>query len=576
VDERLSEEAVENLVTQFSSALDFYRELVQNSIDAGSSSVVVWTEFEPGEGIDGVISLHVDDFGEGMNEEIIDDQLTQLFSSSKENDLTKIGKFGIGFVSVFALRPKGVLVHTGRDGEYWEVFFHEDRSFTKARLETPIEGTQITLFLTGDRTRYCELVEGSLAALRKWCSHSDTEISFEDRSPDGDSRGEIPINEPFAVVGECGVTVEHPDTELALAFNETPMYGFYNKGLALAVTHAGEDVLEGRAHRYRHIAFKIKSRYIEHTLSRETVMRDENYDKAMTLLDEAAERELRRELVKQLEALCALPEWELPHTARYARLMRFLAAEPDAAFVPLRGAKILRGIDGGAHPLQAVESAVERDGWVFVAPSSSRLTALLAAQGIVVFRGTSGDGREAEADAVGDVIARYLATQARLDVLGFVRARLGFDHRAEAMAKLAHPEHVMVGVSVENNPAPPERDLLLAVHELLEATSHGYRDLSLGVIEGSPPRLFVLGRELAPVMPLPPRGVYARGLLERPRVVVNRRHPHFRRLLALARTQPELATYCLAKAIMLEEDHALHDDSELIAHATRAIRPQLS
>ena len=69
MDERLSEEAVENLVTQFSSALDFYRELVQNSIDAGSSSITVWTEFTPGaEGIDGTIGLHVDDFGEGMNE----------------------------------------------------------------------------------------------------------------------------------------------------------------------------------------------------------------------------------------------------------------------------------------------------------------------------------------------------------------------------------------------------------------------------------------------------------------------------------------------------------------------------
>ena len=89
MDARLSEEAVENLVTQFSSALDFYRELVQNSMDAGSSTVSVWTEFQPGEGIDGTIAIHVDDFGEGMNEEIIDDQLTQLFSSTKEDDLTK-------------------------------------------------------------------------------------------------------------------------------------------------------------------------------------------------------------------------------------------------------------------------------------------------------------------------------------------------------------------------------------------------------------------------------------------------------------------------------------------------------
>ncbi|MEC9397917.1 MAG: ATP-binding protein, partial [Myxococcota bacterium] len=138
---------VENLVTQFSSALDCFRELVQNSIDAGSPQVDVWMEFEQGEGHQGVIAIHVDDFGEGMDENIIDEQLTKLFASTKENDLTKIGKFGIGFVSVFALKPKGVLVHTGRGGEYWEVFFHEDRSFSKTRLDLPVEGTQITLFL---------------------------------------------------------------------------------------------------------------------------------------------------------------------------------------------------------------------------------------------------------------------------------------------------------------------------------------------------------------------------------------------------------------------------------------------
>ena len=147
---------VENLVTQFSSALDCFRELVQNSIDAGSPQVDVWMEFEQGEGHQGVIAIHVDDFGEGMDEQIIDGQLTKLFASAKEDDLTKIGKFGIGFVSVFALKPKGVLVHTGRGGEYWEVFFHEDRSFSKTSLDMPVEGTQITLFLEGDYHRHRE------------------------------------------------------------------------------------------------------------------------------------------------------------------------------------------------------------------------------------------------------------------------------------------------------------------------------------------------------------------------------------------------------------------------------------
>ena len=153
--------AVENLVTQFSGALDFYRELVQNSIDAGSAAIEVWMEYEAGADDEGTIAIHVDDFGEGMNEEIIDGQLTRLFSSSKDGDLTKIGKFGIGFVSIFAPDPRAVLLHTGRGGEAWEVLFHPDRSFTKTKLETPVEGTQITLYIAGDRARYRELVGGS-------------------------------------------------------------------------------------------------------------------------------------------------------------------------------------------------------------------------------------------------------------------------------------------------------------------------------------------------------------------------------------------------------------------------------
>ena len=146
--ELIASEVVENLATQFSSALDCYRELVQNAIDAGSPQVDVWMEFIPSKGHTGTITVHVDDFGEGMDEHIIDSQLTRLFASSKEDDLTKIGKFGIGFVSVFALNPRGVLVRTGRGGEYWEVFFDQDRSFIKTRLHAPEPDAQPSFWLS--------------------------------------------------------------------------------------------------------------------------------------------------------------------------------------------------------------------------------------------------------------------------------------------------------------------------------------------------------------------------------------------------------------------------------------------
>ena len=296
----VTNQAVENLVTQFSSALDFYRELVQNSIDAGSAAIEIWLDFIPDEsgGAGGVIEIHVDDAGEGMNEEVIDEQLTTLFSSSKENDMTKIGKFGIGFVSVFALQPRGVLVQTGRDGQYWEVFFDQDRSFFKSPLDTPIEGTQITLFIEGDRARYTDLVRRSLETIDHWCRHSEAEINFEDRaSLDADY---VHVNKPFSVEGECPTTVEREGTLVVLAYSNTPVWGFYNKGLALAVVRGKTDLVSDKL---AHVAFRIKSRYLEHTLSRETVMRDENYDKAMAIIAEAAAGPLRAKLVAEIAAL---------------------------------------------------------------------------------------------------------------------------------------------------------------------------------------------------------------------------------------------------------------------------------
>lgn len=577
MDARLSNEAVENLVTQFSSALDFYRELVQNSIDAGSSTIDVWMELEPGEHDEGVISIHVDDFGEGMNEAIIDEQLTRLFSSSKEDDLTKIGKFGIGFVSVFALRPRGVLVHTGRDGEYWEIFFHEDRSFSKTRIETPVEGTQITLFLPGDVARYRELVAGSRATLRRWCAHSDTEVTFEDRSPpDGIRQGPRPINEPFAVTGDCMVEAEHPGTELCVAYSTTPVYGFYNKGLALAITTTGDDILGPRADRYRHVAFKIKSRYLEHTLSRETVMRDENYEKAMHLLDEALDGPLREALVDELGRMVRLPHWGILEADRYARLLGFLALEPSGRLPALEERPFLRTVHGTAASLRDAREAIGRDGRVFVAAASSRLTSTLRAQQIPVFLGSAaaehaGDG----IDPTARVLTRYLAEHARQSVIGFLRSKLAkADLHEEARQRIAHPEAVLVSVEPDADPPPCVRSLLARARRLLERVGAGYRELRSGTLQSRPdrPLLFVLGREIGPVMALPPEGAYERGFLERPHALVNREHPHFGQLLATAEHNPELAAYCLAKSLMLEEDRLLERDIELCRFATEHLR----
>ena len=141
-------DALETLVHQFSDPWSFLRELIQNAIDAGSPEIDVRVEHQPpqggGDGDDpGLMLVEVVDAGDGMDRQIIDTRLTRLFSSAKDGDYTKIGRFGIGFVSVFAIDPDLVCVDTGRTGEYWRVLFRKDRSFQRIALEHPTEGTTI-------------------------------------------------------------------------------------------------------------------------------------------------------------------------------------------------------------------------------------------------------------------------------------------------------------------------------------------------------------------------------------------------------------------------------------------------
>ena len=127
------EEVFKNLVDQFSDPFTCLRELVQNAMDAGTEQIDIRTSYlsDPGG-----VCLEIRDFGEGMNRDIIDGKLTRLFSSDKENDLTKIGKFGIGFVSVFSLKPELVTVDTGRDGEYWRIAFDGGTDFQLFQLHS--------------------------------------------------------------------------------------------------------------------------------------------------------------------------------------------------------------------------------------------------------------------------------------------------------------------------------------------------------------------------------------------------------------------------------------------------------
>ena len=260
------EEVFKNLVDQFSDPFTCLRELVQNAMDAGTEHVEVRTRYlsDPGG-----VCLEIRDFGEGMDRDIIDGKLTRLFSSDKENDLTKIGKFGIGFVSVFSLRPELVTVDTGRDGEYWRIAFDGGTDFQLFKLHAPLEGTSVKLFKLLPYEELEEFERRCQETVSRWCRHSHVQISFNDQS----------INRPLVVDSCCRVSVQEGlgSFNVGLTTDSPSRFGLYNTGLTLT---------EGEQEQFTGITFKILSNHLEHTLTRDAVIVDENYHKVMNRLNE--------------------------------------------------------------------------------------------------------------------------------------------------------------------------------------------------------------------------------------------------------------------------------------------------
>ena len=272
-------EALDSLVHQFSDPWSFLRELIQNAIDADSPEIDVCVEFEEPD----LMVVEVRDAGSGMDRQIIDTRLTRLFASSKEGDYTKIGRFGIGFVSVFAIDPEVVCLDTGRNGEYWRVLFRKDRSFERIVLDTPIEGTTIRLYKRASEDECRAAKVRAREVLGHWCKHARVDIRC-----DG-----VSISRPLHLDADCVITHEEEGTTLLLGYVEERegLRGYYHSGLTLHEEH--DD-------RLPYIAFKLDSRYLEHTLTRDNVIRDDNYAKAMGIVGRLAQTRLIEQLVETL------------------------------------------------------------------------------------------------------------------------------------------------------------------------------------------------------------------------------------------------------------------------------------
>ncbi|MHB2019154.1 MAG: sacsin N-terminal ATP-binding-like domain-containing protein [Candidatus Xenobia bacterium] len=508
---RVVEEILENLVSQFTDPLTFYRELIQNALDAGSGEVRVELEQRP----DGMVVIEVADSGEGMSRHIIQHELTRLFSSSKEGDLTKIGKFGIGFVSVFAIKPAMVMVDTGRDGEFWRVEFDGTPNFKVYRLDSPVEGTRVRVYKSIPASEYDDFVVRSKETISYWCRYSDTPVLFCG----------TPINQTLDVESPLKVRHDQPGTQVVagLTADLPPLVGMYNRGLTLK---------EVRDDLYPGVTFRIKSRYLEHTLTRDNVLLDENFSKAMLIVRQVVRQQLSCELFDQVGELLETPGPRLdeimgqavPFLSQWRRtLSRSLLARP--LFPTLHGPPLT---------LPDVRRVARREGSLYVEARPNRVTEQLAQHEVPVIQTRARSGMaQALAAVTGTAIHRASTA---------VAAPLPCPDEVPRGLQVLGP--VLSGLLQLGN--VPSQDVALASFQY-PGSAVARRPCLVAPASGEPVRLYR-------------RSFWHRLRTGPVRLLLNNEHPLVTEALQRAPHVPLLSAFVLAKAILLND--GLPDDLE--------------
>ena len=338
---------LDRLVAQFASPYDFLRELVQNAMDAGSDRVEVALAAHAGDGEEVVFELSILDTGAGMDESIIDGELTRLFASSKSDDRTMAGGYGIGFVSVFAWQPEAVLVQTGRAGESWEVVFFPDRRFEKRAVAAPFEGTTVTLLRRGLAHEAPAIAEAVRDSLWRWCRFCRLEITFEDRTRD--EPPELIQDSPEPQRGELAISDVSGDHAIHVAFAVPPRAALLRRGLVLA--EGGVEALlpglaAGLGRGREHLQVWADSPALRTTMARDKVLAGAGLAQVEARIAAAIDA-LRQRLLERVAASAAGEgPWDRARHARHAFLHGHLERQREALGRRLGALPLLRDLAG--------------------------------------------------------------------------------------------------------------------------------------------------------------------------------------------------------------------------------------
>lgn len=342
---------LERMIVQFEGPYDFLRELVQNALDAGSDRAEVALDVHPGEAEDPdevVFELRVADAGAGMDEAVIDGGLTRLFASTKADDRTMAGGFGIGFVSVFAWQPDAVVVQTGRAGEAWELTFYADRRFDKRALAEPFEGTTVTLLRRGRIGERAAIAEAVRDSLWRWCRFCRLELSFEDVQ--GGEGPEL-IQDAPPPPGALAFVEADEGGAIHVAFAVPPEAVLLRRGLILAQGTAADLLAELQpppGPTFAHLQVWADSPRLRTTMARDKVIEDPGRAAVLGRIAQAIAGLRERLVERTAEAAAERGPWTRARHEHYAYLHAHLGRERGHLGAGLRERALLRSLTGAA------------------------------------------------------------------------------------------------------------------------------------------------------------------------------------------------------------------------------------
>ncbi len=529
---------VADMVRQFADSYAFLRELVQNSIDAGTSSI----EVTLGRTSDGETTTSVTDAGSGMTLAIVESALLTLFNSSKEGDESKIGKYGVGFISVLALNPTSVVVETWRDGRTLRVRIGRDQRYVIEEVEPrPESGTRVSLEHQMTAEEFAEHATRAREALARWCRHAAIPIycAVTDYSNPNEAM-RVRIDRPLSVFTVVSVSEEGPDHRIVVGPSagseclerpsdlpeleaEERFSGFYNHGLTLHESTTEEFPGLGSTH------FKISSPRLKHTLSRDDVRRDRELDRLVDRTRKLAAKSLPVVVATELRKEAGLVA-EGADPSRYLGLLDAALAEP----VSLDGTRIwfpltdpVRG--SAAMTLDQVLATVPWRDHLLTSPGRDALTRALAA-----------DGR-----------AVVLCPTPRIALLLGTVAKRGH--------LLAHARYVLTKELLATELTPADRTLLLCLADVMASGGRPVERVGLVHALGARPSHTVIGRDSTGLGPVEEIRKVARSFGDGATLYLDTRDEAVQLARKRAASAPKLAAELLARVILLERKGPLSE-----------------